>query len=94
MGRNIAHTPGGTVDGAKGANNKMERGGSVSANPIWTPGGPQSPKQRMVAGRYAGQDGDYGKSVSQRMTPKNQHGTSGSVEHVGKQPNLRGSDAG
>jgi hypothetical protein len=48
----------------------------------------------MDAGRYAGQDGDYGKSVSQRMTPKNQHGTSGPVEHVAKQPNLRGSNAG
>ena len=35
MARNIAHTPGGTVDGAKGKNGKMERGASVSANPIW-----------------------------------------------------------
>ena len=33
VGRNIAQTPGVTVDGTKGANNKMERGGSVSANP-------------------------------------------------------------
>ena len=93
MGRNIAHTPGGTVDGAKGKNNKMERGGSVSNNPIWTPGGPQSPKQRTSANKYANQTGGYG-NTSGRQIPKNQHGTTGKVEPAGKQPNLRGSNAG
>ena len=51
MAKFVSHTNGTeTVYGAKGKNAKMERGGSVSANPIWTPGGPQSPKQRMDAG--------------------------------------------
>ena len=36
-----------TVDGPKGQNNKMERGGSVVATPIWEPAAPQSPKQRF-----------------------------------------------
>jgi len=94
VGRNIAQTPGVTVDGTKGANNKMERGGSVSANPIWTPGGPQSPKQRLTAGKYANQNGDLGKTVSVRATPKNQHGTSGKVEPAGEQPDFRGHNAG
>jgi hypothetical protein len=91
----VSHTNGTrSVDGkGDGANAKMERGGSVSANPIWEPGGPQSPKQRMTAGRYAGMTGDYGQ-VSERMTPKNQHGTTGKVEPAAKQPNLRGSEAG
>ena len=81
------------MDGAnQGKNNVMERGGSVSANPIWSPGGPQSPDQRMDAGKYANQTGGYGET-SPRMTPKNQHGTTGEVEHVAKQPNLGGSDA-
>jgi len=92
MARNIAHTPGGTVDGAKGKNGKMERGSSVSANPIWEPAGSQSPKQRMDAGKYANQTGGYGET-SIRQTPKNQHGTTGKVE-PGKQPNLRGHNAG
>lgn len=94
MAKFVSHTNGTeTVDGAKGKNAKMERGGSVSANPIWTPGGPQSPKQRMDAGKYANQTGGNGQA-SQRETPKNQHGISGSVEHVAHQPNFRGSDAG
>ena len=45
MAKFVSHTSGTeTVDGAKGKNGKMERGSSVSANPIWTPGGPQSPR--------------------------------------------------
>tara|TARA_E500000331_G_C17191814_1_gene685261 strand:- start:588 stop:872 length:285 start_codon:yes stop_codon:yes gene_type:complete len=94
MARFVSHTNGTeTIDGAKGKNAKMERGGSVSANPIWTPGGAQSPKQRMDAGKYANQTGDYG-NTTVRDTPKNQHGITGEVEHVAHQPNLRGSDAG
>ena len=81
MGRNIAHTPGGTVDGAKGKNAKMERGSSVSANPIWEPGGSQSPKQRMDAGKYANQTGGYGQT-GVRSTPGNQHGITGKVEQA------------
>ena len=94
MARNVAHTSASrSVDGAnQGKNNVMERGGSVSANPVWSPGGAQSPTQRRDAGKYANQTGGYGET-SPRMTPKNQHGTTGEVEHVAKQPNLGGSDA-
>ena len=94
MAKFVSHTNGTeTVDGAKGKNAKMERGGSVSANPIWTPGGPQSPKQRMDAGKYANQTGGHGQA-GVRETPKNQHGTTGKVEPAGRQPNYRGSNAG
>ena len=94
MAKFVSHTNGTqTVDGAKGKNAKMERGGSVSANPIWTPGGPQSPKQRMDAGKYANQPGGNGQA-GVRETPKNQHGTTGKVEPAGRQPNYRGSNAG
>ena len=94
MAKFVSHTNGTeTIDGAKGKNGTMERGGSVSANPIWTPGGPQSPNQRMDAGKYANLTGGNG-TPAVRETPKNQHGTSGSVEHVAHQPNFRGSDAG
>jgi len=93
MAKFVSHTSGTqTVDGAKGKNAKMERGSSVSANPIWTPGGPQSPDQRMSAGKYANQTGGYGET-SVRDTPENQHGITGSVE-PGRQPDLRGHDAG
>jgi len=45
----VSHTSGTeTIDGPKGQNNKMKRGGSVSANPIWEPATPSSPKQRFV----------------------------------------------
>jgi len=91
MGRNIAHTPGVTIDGAKGKNAKMERGSSVSSNPIWSPGGPQSPKQRLGDKKYANQTGGYGQT-GVRDTPKNQHGITGKVE-PGRQPNLRGHNA-
>jgi hypothetical protein len=89
----VSHTNGTeTIDGAKGKNAKMERGSSVSANPIWTPGGPQSPKERRDAGKYANQTGGYGQT-GVRDTPKNQHGTTGKVE-PGRQPDLRGHNAG
>ena len=90
----VSHTNGTrSVDGAgDGANAKTERGGSVSANPIWTPGGPQSPKERRDAGKYANQTGGYGQT-GVRDTPKNQHGTTGKVE-PGRQPDLRGHNAG
>lgn len=93
MARFVSHTNGTqTIDGASGQNNKMERGGSVSANPIWEPGGPQSPKQRMNATKYANQTGDYGEVVP-RDTPFNQHGEMGHVEPAKPQPNLSGSNA-
>tara|TARA_R110000796_G_C14530634_1_gene431803 strand:+ start:442 stop:729 length:288 start_codon:yes stop_codon:yes gene_type:complete len=89
----VSHTNGTeTIDGAKGQNNKMERGDSVVVNPIWKPGGPQSPKQRMTTTKYANQTGGYGE-VSPRSTPFNQHGKSGKVEPAKPQPKLRGSNA-
>jgi len=81
-----------TVDGAKGKNNKMERGSSVSANPIWEPGGPSSPKQRLSDPKYANQTGGYGEN-SVRDTPFNQHGVAGKVEPAKPQPDLRGHNA-
>mgnify|MGYP000914890221 CR=1 FL=1 len=74
-----------TVDGPKGQNNKMERGGSVSANPIWEPGGPSSPKQRFDSPKVNNQTGGYGE-ISVRDTPFNQHGETGKVEPASKQP--------
>ena len=48
MARNVAHTSASTtIDGAMGKNNQMERGGSVVTNPIWKPGGMNSPRQRF-----------------------------------------------
>jgi hypothetical protein len=94
MARFVSHTNGTqTVDGRTGQNNKMERGGSVSANPIWGPvGSPNSSKQRMNATKYASQTGGYGE-VSPRETPMNQHGPNGKVEPAKPQPHLRGHDA-
>jgi len=93
MARFVSHTNGTeTVDGSKGQNNKMERGGSVVVNPIWEPGGAQSPKQRMDATKYASQTGGYGEVVP-RDTAFNQHGITGQVEPAKPQPNLRGSNA-
>jgi hypothetical protein len=90
----VSHTNGTeTIDGATGQNNRMERGGSVVSNPIWKPGGPNSPQQRLEASKYAQQTGDYGE-VSVRKTPFNQHGKSGKVEPAKPQPKLRGSNAG
>mgnify|MGYP005813838123 CR=1 FL=1 len=90
----VSHTNGTeTIDGAKGQNNKMERGGSVVKNPIWKPGSPNSPKQRLDSPKYAQQTGDYGQ-VSPRKTPFNQHGKSGKVEPAKPQPKLRGHNAG
>jgi len=82
-----------TIDGAKGQNNKMERGGSVVENPIWKPGSPNSPKQRHDNPKYANQTGGYGE-VSVRETPFNQHGKTGKVEPAKPQPKLRGNNAG
>ena len=44
----VSHTNGTvTIDGSKGQNNRMERGDSVVANPIWEPAAPNSPEQRF-----------------------------------------------
>jgi hypothetical protein len=90
----VSHTSASeTVDGKTGKNNKMERGSSVVANPIWEPAGVNSPRQRFEAGKYANQTGDYG-NTGVRETPTNQHGVTGSVEPAPHQPNFSGSDAG
>jgi len=90
----VSHTNGTeTIDGATGQNNRLERGASVVKNPIWKPGGPQSPKQRQSDPKYVNQTNDEG-AVSPRKTPKNQHGTSGKIEPLATQPNLRGHNAG
>ena len=93
MAKWVSHTNGTvTVDGGKGQNGKMERGGSVSANPIWEPGGNSSPEQRFETPKYANQTGGYGE-IAPRMTPPNQKGTTGQVEPADHQPKLSGSDA-
>ena len=90
----VSHTSASeTVDGKTGKNNKMERGSSVVANPIWEPGGPSSPKQRFESPKYASQTSDEG-AIGVRETPKNQHGTTGKVEPAHKQPNYKGHNAG
>ena len=90
----VSHTSASeTVDGKTGKNNKMERGSSVVANPIWEPGGPSSPKQRFESPKYASQTSDGG-AIGVRATPENQHGTTGNIEPASKQPNYSGSDAG
>ena len=92
----VSHTSASeTVDGKSGKNNKMERGSSVVANPIWEPGidSPNSPKQRFESPEYANQTGGYGET-GVRETPKNQHGITGKVEPAPHQPNFSGSDAG
>jgi len=94
MARFVSHTSGTqTVDGPSGKNNKMERGGSVSANPIWEPGGPSAPKTRTSGGTDSDGGGHRGAAVRSRQTPKNQHGPVGEVEHVHAQPNLKGHNA-
>ena len=93
MARFVAFTNGTeTVVGRKGQNNKMERGGSVVANPIWEPAAPNSPKQRFSDPKYANQDGGYGQ-ISVRETPFNQHGETGKVEPAKPQPDLAGHNA-
>ena len=90
----VSHTSASeTVDGKSGKNNKMERGSSVVSNPIWEPGGPNSPKQRFESPKYASQTSDEG-AIGVRETPKNQHGTTGKVEPAHKQPNYKGHNAG
>ena len=95
MARNfVSHTSASeTVDGAKGQNNKMERGGSVVTNPVWEPAQPQSPRQRFSDPKYANMTGDYGEQTV-RNTPFNQHGITGNVEpNVKPQPDLAGHNA-
>ena len=61
MARFVSHTNGTeTVDGRTGKNNRMERGDSTVANPIWEPAAPNSPKQRFDSPKYASQTGGYG----------------------------------
>jgi len=92
-GKFVSHTNGTrTIDGATGKNNKMERGSSVSANPIWEPAIPNSPKQRFGTPKYAQQTGGYGE-VTVRETPLNQHGLAGKVEPAKPQPDLKGHNA-
>ena len=80
-GKFVAFTSGTrTIDGATGKNNKMERGSSVSANPIWEPATPNSPKQRFAQPKVNNQTGGYGQT-SARSTPKNQHGITGKDGH-------------
>ena len=65
----VSHTSASeTVDGSKGQNNRMERGSSVVSNPIWEPGGPNSPEQRFESPEYANQTSDEG-AISVRQTP-------------------------
>jgi len=89
----VSHTNGTqTIDGSTGSNNRMERGDSVVANPIWEPAVPNSPKQRFDSPKYANQTGGYGE-VHTRVTPLNQHGPVGKVEPAKPQPDLRGHNA-
>ena len=93
MARNVAHTSASqTVDGSSGQNNRMERGGSVVANPIWEPAQPQSPRLRFSDPKYANMTGGYGEN-SVRETPFNQHGETGKVEPAAPQPDLAGHNA-
>jgi len=83
----VSHTSGTqTVDGSKGRNNKLDRGGSVAANRV-TETGSQKPTVR-IGGDTTGSDGggDKGAAVKVRSTPENQHGLSGKVEPAHKQP--------
>jgi len=95
MARFVSHTSASqNVDGAgtTGGNNKMERGGSVVANPIWEPAAPNSPDQRFSDRKYANMTGGYGEQ-SVRETPFNQHGITGNVEPARPQPDLAGHNA-
>ena len=93
MARFVAFTNGTeTVDGRNGQNNKMERGGSVVANPIWEPAAPNSPKQRFSSPKVNNQTGGFGQ-VTVRDTPFNQHGETGKVEPGKPQPDLKGHNA-
>ena len=89
----VSHTNGTqTIDGRSGQNDRMERGDSVVANPIWEPAAPNSPKQRFSNPKYANQTGGYGET-SVRDTPVNQHGIVGKVEPGKPQPDLKGHNA-
>ena len=89
----VSHTNGTqTIDGSTGSNNRMERGDSVVANPIWEPAQPNSPRQRFDSPKYASQTGGYGE-INVRDTPLNQHGVIGKVEPAKPQPRLAGHNA-
>jgi len=91
-GKFVSHTNGTrTIDGAAGKNDKMERGSSVVANPIWDAAVPNSPKQRFGTPKVNNQT-DMGR-VTVRETPKNQHGTTGKVEPAERQPQAAGHNA-
>ena len=93
MARFVSHTNGTeTVDGRKGQNNRLERGGSVVSNPIWEPAQPNSPRQRFDNPKYAQFTGDFGE-VTPRTTPFNQHGETGQIEPGKPQPDLAGHNA-
>jgi len=81
----VSHTSGTqTVDGSKGRNNKLDRGGSVVANRV-TETGSQKATIRSGSPKYANQTGEYGE-ITTKDTPENQHGLSGKVEPASKQP--------
>lgn len=81
MARYVSHTNGTTDVG--GGNNTMTRGRSVTANPINQAGGsPQHSNHRGSDPKYNGATGDRGQGVSDRSTPKIQHGPTGSVERA------------
>ena len=96
MARFVSHTSASeNVDGSgtSGGNNKMERGSSVVANPVWEPGGAQDCAQRFDSPEYAHMTGGYGETAV-RETPMNQHGVTGKVEpNVDPQPRLKGWNA-
>ena len=93
MARNVAHTSASeTVDGPTGQNNKMERGSSAVANPLWDAAIPNAPTQRFDSPMYANQTGGYGENAV-RETPFNQHGETGKVEPAAPQPDLAGHNA-
>lgn len=81
----VSHTSASqTVDGPKGRNNRLDRGGSVALNRV-TETGSQKATVRTVDPKSASQTGDRGQ-VSVRVTPENQHGTTGTVQPASKQP--------
>jgi hypothetical protein len=81
----VSHTSGTqTVDGPKGVNNRLDRGGSVAANRV-TETGSQKATVRASDPKSANQTGDRGE-IGVRSTPENQHGLSGKVEPAHKQP--------
>jgi len=83
----VSHTSASqTVDGPKGRNNRLDRGGSVAFNRV-TETGSQKATVR-IGGDTTDSDGggELGSGVSVRSTPENQHGTTGTVQPASKQP--------